>query len=371
MTAVVPASAAFSQARLDVLPSLSIQQSYDDNLFSSPEPGERDTLSGVAPRLELLLRARRFQGRFGYSQEAEWFRERDSLDAVDARREASAELRYDGRRGLRFTSRQSYRSTRTPGELLPTLGLELGRFPASQLAFAQTLAFGLSERTQGTIHHALVSDDMGGGLGGRSQELELGLERELHAHASLRFRYGWRRFRSAASRGDSHVFALGLSHQLGRHAQLRLLAGPRVTDGRPERTPEAELELRRAFRSGELSASYARSQLRIIGQTGVASTESATLRIARDLVRSKLRVSSSPGMFRSHHPAFDTTSYRVDSELRWSPAAWLAVAAAHSFATMRGGPLGEVAHHVASLRLQFTSNEPLLATAAAPAEEGR
>src|SRR5262245_61341752 len=103
MAAVVPAGAS-AQARLDVLPSLTMKQTYDDNLFSSPAPGQQDTLSGVAPRVELLLRSRRLQGRFGYSQEAEWFRDRDSLDATDARREATGELRYDGRRGLRFTS---------------------------------------------------------------------------------------------------------------------------------------------------------------------------------------------------------------------------------------------------------------------------
>src|SRR5262245_30050059 len=368
---VVPACAAAAQARLDVLPSLSLRQSYDDNLFSSPEPGQSDSVSGVAPRLALLLRSRRFQGRFAYSQEAEWYRERDALDANDARREASAELRYDGRRGLRFTSPQSYRSTRTPGELVPGFALELGRVPASQLSFAQTLNVPLSARTHLTFDHALVSDSLGGGLGGRSQDLEAGLEREASAHTSLRLRYSWRRFRSGPNESDAHVFVLGLSRQLGRHAQLRLLAGPRITDGRLEHIPEAELELHREFRSGELAASYARSQLRIIGQPGLAWTESASLRVARELVRTKLRLSSSPGLFRSRQLALETTAYRVDSELRFTPAPWLSVVAAHSFATTRGGPMGEIAHNVASLRLQFATVEPPAPPAAGGTEEGR
>jgi hypothetical protein len=290
---------------------------------------------------------------------------------MDARREGSLELRLDGRRGLRFSSAQSYRTTQTPAELLPTLGLDLGRFPARQISTSQTLRLPVSARTSATLGYSFVADELQGGVSGRNHEMELGLERRLAPQASFRLGYFWRRFRSGLQDGVSHVLVLGLDGMLGRSTQLRLLAGPRITDGELDRSPELDFLLRRTFRRGELAATYARSQLRIIGQPGVAATESAGLRIGRDVATSRLRLSVSPGWFKSSHPVVETSAYRIDSELRWSAAAWLSVVAAHSFAAMRGGPQGEVVHNLVALRLELRAPERPLASRPGAQEEER
>ncbi len=350
------ARGAEARPRFELRPSLTLRAAHDDNVLSSAESPESDAVAGAAPRLLFVARSPRLLLRASYLQEAERFRRQRSFDTLAAGRDASLELHYRGRRGLLLESVQGYRFTRAPGQLALETGLELGRVPASQLSSDERLTLGLGARVAARLAHRFVGDSVAGGPRGSSQSLEASLERRQGPGATLSLGYTLRRFGGEGPVASSHVVVLGARLALSPQLRLTLAAGPRLR-GRRVEGPEADVELRRRLEGGELTLAYARSQARVVGQAGVASTEMGGLRLAHDLAGPRLRFAISPGVYQTRHPAFDATAYRLDGELVWSPARGVSLRASHQLAVVRGGPLGDVTRNLVSLRLVVETRE--------------
>ncbi|MGE0453591.1 MAG: hypothetical protein AB7O37_13305 [Vicinamibacteria bacterium] len=350
------AAGAEARPRFELRPSLTLGAAHDDNVLSSAESPESDAVARLAPRLEFVARSPRLLLRASYLQEAERFRRQRSFDSPAAARDASLALRYRGRRGLLIESVQGYRFTRAPGQLALETGLELGRVPATQVSSDERLTLGLGARVAARLAHRFVGDSVAGGPRGSSQSFEASLERRQGPGAALSLGYTLRRFGGDGPAAASHVVVLGGRLALSPQVRLTFAAGPRLR-GRRVEGPEADLELRRRLEGGELALAYARSQARVVGQAGVASTEMGGLRFAHDLVGPRLRFAISPGVYQTRHPAFDATAYRLDAELVWSPARGVSLSASHQLAVVRGGPLGDVTRNLVSLRLVVETPE--------------
>jgi len=356
-----------AQSRFELAPSLSVAQVWDDNLFSSPEEPVADAITRVSPGLRASLRSPRLDASLAYSHEGEIFTEESSLSTASARRAAEAALRYSGRRGLLLESVQAYRTTRTPGELVPTTGLDIGRRPATQLSSRESLSVLLGTRTRATVRHDFVRDTIEGGPAGQTHTAALTLERRRSERTTVSLGYTLRRFGSGGGWTTSHVVLAGWSHALGPRTWIRLAAGPRVTVGGREPEPEAELSLRRRFRRGEVTAAYVWTQARILGQPGVGFTESATLDLAGDVSRD-LRISVSPGYFRNRVPQADFTVGRVATDVTWSIGRSVSIVGSHLVAATRGSLRGDLLHNVFSVRFRVASPPPRAASGGASRE---
>jgi hypothetical protein len=353
VTGVLPTTA-FAGSRLELRPSLSVGQDWDDNLFWSPDDPQADAITSVAPGLLAALRSPRLDASLSYSQEGEIFAQQSSLSTADAGRSAVAALRYTGRRGFVLETTQAYTTTRTAGELVPTTGLDLGRRnPASQVSSTESLSFLLGPRNRGTVRHEFARDTIEGGVTGHTHSATLTFERKRSERAALSLSYTLRRFGSEGGATTSHVVLAGWSRALGPRTSISLAAGPRLTAGIREPEPEGELTLRQRFKGGEVSAAYFRGQARILGQPGVGSTESATLNLARSLSRD-LRIAVSPGLFRNRVPQAHFTVGRVATELAWSIGRSVSIVGSHVVAATRGS-LQDVLHNVFSVRVSVAA----------------
>lgn len=353
VTAALPVAVA-AQSRFELAPSLAVAQVWDDNLFSSPDEPLADAITRVSPGLRAMIRSPRLDVSLAYSHEGEVFAEESSLSTASARKAAEAAFRYSGRRGLLVEAVQAYTTTLTPGELVPTTGLDLGRRPASQLSSWESLSVLLGPRTRGTARHDFLRDTIEGGLTGQTHTAALTLERTRSERTTVSFGYTLRRFGSAGERTTSHVLLAGWSHALGPRTSVLLTAGPRLTAGRREVEPEGELSLRQRFRRGEVTAAYVRTQARILGQPGVGFTESATLNLTGEVSRG-LRVAVSPGFFRNRVPQADFTVGRVATDVTWSIGRSVSIVGSHLVAATRGSLQGDTLHNVFSVRFSVAS----------------
>ncbi len=353
VTAALPVTVA-AQSRFELAPSLAVGQVWDDNLFLSPDQPLADAITRVSPGLRAGLRSPRLDVSLAYSQEGEIFAEESSLDTASARRAAGAALRYSGRRGLLLEAVQAYTATRTPGELVPTTGLDLGRRPATQLSSRESLGLPLGPRTRGTVRYEFVTDTIEGGLTGQTHIAALTVEHTRSERTTVSLGYTLRRLGSAGEWTTSHVVQAGWDHALGPHTWIRLAAGPRVTAGKREPEPEGELSVRQRFRRGEAAAAYVRTQARILGQPGVGSTESATVTLSGDVSR-HFRIAVAPGFFRNRVPQADFRVVRMDTELTWSIGRSVSIVGSHVVAATHGRLQGDVLHNVFSVRIAVAS----------------
>lgn len=347
------AAAALAQVRLDVLPSLTLSHAYDDNLFVSPAAPQADNVTQAAPQLEALLRSRYLETRLSYLQAGEMYDEREAFDALDARREGIVAVKWDAGRRLRLDVRGAYRSTRTPSDLVPASGLDLGRMPARQLQSEESLDLALGRRVGVLVRHTFAYDEVEGGVSGRTQDLGLTFRRLHRPRSTFTAGYVWRRFVSGGDETMFHILRLGWAGTVGRRTQLRIEAGPRLADGTLDSSPDGEASLRHTFSRGEISAAYARVIGRVVGVTGVARTESGTVGVAHDLPL-RLRLSTAAGYYRTR-AITDSRIWRADSELSWSPNQHVRLAVGHEAALTRDDVLGDATHNVYSARVVFRS----------------
>jgi len=365
---VAPIPAAAEQ-RFDLRPSLVLGQVWDDNLFSSAEEPQADAITSLGPGLTAALRSPHFGASFSYSREAEMFARRSSLNTTGAAQSAVGTLSYAGPGGLRLEAVQRYTTTLNPSQLVPTVGIDLGRRSASQVSSDESLSLPLGTRTRGSLRYTFARDEIAGGLSGQTQSAGATLERRCSERSRVSLGYTLRRFEFGGEGVVSQVLLAGWTGSLGRRTSFKVAAGPRVASTGGEPAAEVDTWLRHQFKDGELLAAYGRTEARILGLPGVGSTESATLNLTRSVSRA-LRFGLSPGVFRSRIAAADWTVYRVATQVSWSIGRAVAIAGAHQFAATRGALPGSFSHNVFSVRLTFASPEQPLVAAETPGKGG-
>jgi PAS domain S-box-containing protein len=356
-----------AQTNFRLRPSLELIAGWDDNLLSSPEPAEEDWMGRAVPGLEATVTGQRTTFGVRYGAEAERYREHPELAATPAMHGGEAWLDFAGQRWTVVT-RGAYTETNRPWELNVSTGITAARNEARRTEARQQLGYRVDPRSKALLDYGYVLEELMGDervAGQRSDTLaaRAGFERRLTPRDVLLYSYGVRRysFRPESLEGAllTHVAMLGWERRLPGRVVLRLEAGPRIGGGSVG--PELDASLRHTYERGELGLGYSQTQTTILGESGVAVTDTVSLNFSHRLA-ARVTLTLAPGWYWTRLEDRDARVLRSDAELGWQAARFLRIAAAHSF-TYETGDLGraeggEVRHNTLMLRVRLIPPAP-------------
>ncbi len=323
-----------AQSDFYAVPSFSLTELYDDNLFSSPARREMDFITRLGPGIEAghLSTPVTLLGRYAF--DAELFARHPELNETRANQRAALEFRYRPVRRLTLTVNGTYVNTHTPGELNVETALAVGRLRARRLAVDSSVAYHVDRFTTGTIGYAFTKDMLAEGVGNRTHAVTLGVDRRITSRDTGSLGYALHQF---VFDGDgttlSHTLTVGWAHRFTPKTRVTLRAGSRFSEGSVD--PEGEASIHHRLRQGELSLTYARSQATVIGEAATVATDSLTAAAAVDPVRS-IHLKATSGYFRSTLETFVAKVYQVNFEAAYEVARWLLLTGSYQFSLQQG-----------------------------------
>lgn len=318
----VPAAA---QAGWYVLPSLRLTEEYDDNVFGSAD-ATGDVVSRITGDVKGGYKSKPFTLLLQGSADEELFVKNPDLNGFNrVQGGLDAEWIPTDPLVLRLTS--VFTKTRTPSELTPTLGLELGRQDSTQLIITPSAVYRFDARTSGDVTYTYSTSDSGD-ITTVAHEPRLRLSNRL-THVDVgSIAYGFRSIDSGGSSSTSHLALLGWSRQLSKTTGFTLEAGPRFSD-----IVDAEVNavLRHQI-NGIASASvgYTRTSTPITGRAGVADAQAVTARFLVEPMRS-LRLSAGAVVSEVKADTGDTMSQGVELTASYRLMKWLSAFGRYRF----------------------------------------
>ncbi|MBZ5556532.1 MAG: hypothetical protein LAO77_04585 [Acidobacteriia bacterium] len=380
LLAMVPA-AARAQGMTYVIPSLSVAEVADSNVFSSQSSAESDVVLRTSPALRAGYRSAPLQLTGRYTFDAEQYRDHPALDDALARQQADLSLRYHAGRTATFATSASYLTTHMPQEFNELTGLNVQRAPATQFTVTPSMTYDLSARTRASVQFEFARSAFseaapGAALAGVAPSIvtrtfTFGLDRHLSAtdvaHAQYReqqFAFGGLPTNDASpdsialGNGTSRAMLAGWTRELSALTRATVMAGPRFSGGAVR--PELTADIHRRLKSGDVAVSVERTETVALGEAGTIEVErltaSATVRPTR-----RLELRAGPGISHdaAHVSGLDATVYLVDVAATRALTRWLSIEASYQHAWERGdipqaGPLA-FAHRVFMIRAITTA----------------
>ena len=334
--------------------SLTLMQTHDDNLFSTPTAREADDVWRLSPRLGLAYHSARLALNARYGLDAELFRLHPELTTAAAGQDATLDLAWTPSKRVTAAAGASYAEAQAPGELNGVTGLQVGRVRARRFSATGSFDWHVGPRTTASVEPAFTREEVAGGVGNELRAVSVAFERRMGPIDRGRVSYGFRRFAFADDGTDSHVVTLGWSRDITPTAHFELEAGPRVTGHLVG--AEVSAALKHRFRRGETSLAYLRTQTTVLGEPGPVTAEGMTATFSRRLV-GPLQIGGGPAVFRVRGERSEATVRRLGLELTWRVSRTLSVAASHQFSLQRGGlgltgaPDAEIVRNVLLLRV--------------------
>lgn len=336
-----------AQSRLQMHPSVTLVQMYDDNLFATPDAPVADEVTRLSPGLIVVRGSRRLTLQARYRLDAELYRRHPDLNTVTAGQLAALDVGWEPSQSWASKAVLSYASARTAGELNTLTGLQVGRLGARQFSTTESLAYGLGALTKTTLEYRFSREQVAGYPDSDAQSLTLGLERRYGPRDRGRLAYTTRRFDFGADPTVAHIVTLGWTSEVSRFTHLELDAGPSLLGHRVD--AEVTARLRRRFRRGDAGVAYVRTRTTVLGEPGPVTADGVTATLSRQV--GSVRFGVGPSLFRVRGERSESTVRRVTSEVTWRVTRPLAVVASHQFTLQRGGlgaaqPTGtKIAHH--------------------------
>jgi hypothetical protein len=343
---------AMAQTRLQVHPSVTLIQIYDDNVFLTPEEPVADEVSRLSPGVDVVRASPPLTLRARYRLDAEVYRRHPDLNSATAGQLAVLDAGWTPSRSFAAKAVLSYASARTPAELNILTGLQVGRLDSRQLSTTESLAYGLGALTRTTLEHRFIHEQVAGYPDADTQALTLGLERRWGPRNRGRLAYTARRFDFGVEPTVAHIATFGWTAELSRFTHLELEAGPSVFGDTVD--AEAAARLRRRFRKGDASVGYVRTRTTVLGEPSPVTAEGVTATLGRQI--GAVRFGLAPSFFRVRGERSDSTVRRVTSDLTWRVKRPLAVVVSHQFNLQRGIPSAtrptdaEIAHNSFQIR---------------------
>lgn len=265
--------AACGQSGWSFVPTLTLAEVHDDNIFFAAQGAESDLITRITPSLDASYDASRLKLHGSYSFDSEIYADHDSLDSAQARQQGTASINYRADRRLTLSLSGGYTETHRPGELNLISGIEAGRVNAERFFINPSLSYRLGALTGAGLEYSLTRDILAGGVSGDVHE----------AGVDIDHRFNDRNDGFIGVTGNSYEFGNGASttsilpragftHDFSRQAEFSLKGGPRFTaDGvRPELTAGFSYRTSR----GEFGLHYTRAETILVGEAGTAESES-------------------------------------------------------------------------------------------------
>ena len=317
-------SPAIGQQGFQFLPSVSISEIYDDNIFLTPDTEEKDMITRLTPTLEWVFDSVPVSWNIDYSIDAETYRDNSQLDDEVIRQNGTAGLEFDVDPKTVFSLEAGYLETQTPGELNLSTGLEKGRLNARRTFVSPALSYELSPSMSALLEYTSTKDHLSGGVETERQQSDVSVERQLGKPTVLSAGFSHRKYSFMEKSGqentipDTELLWLGVEHDFSPAVNILLKAGSRKISSSTK--PYLSFSLTRDYADGAFGFDYLKDETTLIGEQGRREIETAGIRFEHrignnfqlDLSPSYGTVSRSLGDSEVYRFAFNTR-YRISN----------------------------------------------------------
>lgn len=322
-----------AQARVEFIPSISLFTVYDDNILARVD-GSAGQMLQLRPSFEGSYESPtlRLLGLYSFDMQRSNF---SSLNTLDARRHALAEVRLRTSPFTALAFGLRYDRSDTPGEIDFESGVLGERRQAERLALAPSVSRRLDPRTTVTAGYDVTTERLVEGDRGTLHIGRTRLSREISTRTTLSASYVGRAFVDDLANYRSHAALFGWDHVLGRGARLTLAAGPKITS-HGGLVPEVSAGFARATHRLRLALDYSHGETIVLGIRGPVTVDGVTSRVTWPVTR-RFELGTHAGV--STVSTLDdrtTTIYRGTLVGSWSPGGMYAVAVSYGLDAQQG-----------------------------------
>jgi hypothetical protein len=353
----IPA-AALAQTGWVILPTFTLAEEFDDNVFVSTTDPKSDFITRMTPGLQLGYRSQPFTLLVSGSIDAEIYANNTELSDAANRKRAALEVKYLPFRLLTVSLNVTYFETNTPSELVPTTGLQLARTHATQLAIIPAATYQISSVDTATASYAFFRDTLDGGLDNDTHRVKAGYARQLTPLDTGFTNYRLHVFENQGGPTTiTNTPTIGWRRQLTPNTVLTLEGGPRFVSGGPSFIddtvePEAHASLEHSFKLAKVSLEYHRTEAIVVGRPGKVELESLSGSFEIEPVR-LLKLRFQPGYYRTFGGEDPTASvYGFLLGALYPIKSWLTARLDYRFAYQKQADTS-LPHNIVTLSLDF------------------
>ena len=353
-----------------VVPSVSVDELYDDNLFFVSEDKQSDFVTRVSPALEVGYEAETLSWSGRYRFDAEAYARETELNSANVRQFADVEVEYLPTNRLTLSAAADYTKTDTPLDLtiipggsIP--GLLVGRSEAKRTAVNAAASYRLTAPTTGSLAYTWTREELVDAGGSDTNVLETWFDQRLSEVNTLSYGYMYRQYRfdqfgmngvaGRAATQDSNTPWIGLSHQFNARTRVVVRAGPRV-DGSSV-NPYVLISLQHQLTKGKLLLDYKRDETTLLGEPGKLELEALYGTFSRRF-GTRLDVQLTPGYARVYQPNTSTDIYSLGlgAVYKVNESVFLTASYEFNFQEVKTEPGGmhEVSRNVIQVGVRFT-----------------
>lgn len=310
-----------------VVPSVSVDELYDDNLFFSSQDERSDFITRVSPALEVGHESDTLTWSGRYRFDAEAYARETELNSAQVRQFADAQVEYLPTNRLTLSAGADYTKTDTPLDLtiipggsIP--GLLVGRIEATRTEVYSAARYRLTATTTGSLAFARTDEELLDIGKSEASVLETWFDQRLSEVNTLSYGYIYREYNfdqfgidgvaepslTRRATQDSNTPWIGLSHQFNARTRVTARAGPRLVGSSVD--PYVLLSLRYRLTQGEVLVDYKRDETTLLGEPTRVDLEALYATISRRF-GSRLDVQLTPGLAKVSHADYSTDIYSL------------------------------------------------------------
>lgn len=376
-----------------VIPSLSVSEEFDDNVFGRARGRESDFITRISPSITAGYQSIPLTALVSYALGAEVFADHSELSGVNQHR-VGLDLRYLPEPRLTLTLGAAYNRTESTTTLLgaptapeapapgppppeappaeapppeappapPVPGVEIGRRVTQQVSVSPAVSYRLDPLTTVSGRYAFSRSDVEDGPVDNQHTLGLSVSRQLTRLDRASASYTFRLF-DPGGEGDagrktqsSHALTLGYGRQLTERLDASVEAGPRITD-EGDVDAEARASLSYRFRTAAVSLTYVRTQGIVTGRAGAQTTDTLAAsavwtplrELSLALTPSVQLISAEDGRAGSR----DTVVYTVAAGAAYRLTEWLVASLRYAFSLQDEEDAPDIRRHSVLLTLSL------------------
>ena len=334
---------ASAQAGWSLIPSFSLAEEFDDNVFVTSTAKKSDFITRFTPGIDLGYRSEPFTLMARSSFDTEIFADNSQLNDSAARKRAGLEFKYVPFEDLTLGLDSSYIATTTATGLVGAAGLEFARRDATEFILSPVAHYRFTASDTGRIAYTFMRDTLDQFPDTTTNRAQLTYSHQFSALDTGLLAYRLSVFKTEDLPGlTSHTPAVGWTRQFSQQTALTLQAGPRFkSDGSVE--PEAVVRLEHAFTLAKVAAQYLRTETFVLGRTTAEELEALSGSIELEPFK-LLKVKVEPSYTRLFGGVDPTARiYGVASVITYPITSWLTAGLRHVYAFQ--DQVGASLHH--------------------------
>lgn len=309
------------QAGWYVIPSLSVSEEFDDNIYGQASERSYDLVTRFTPGFRAGYQSKPLALMATGGVDSEVFARHSDQTGVANRIRSGLEFRLLPDPATTLGLDAAFIVTQTPTELQPQLGVELGRRATTLWSAALSVTHRFDPATSGDASYS-YSELRSNGLTSVPEQARLGLSSELSPVDTVGLHYALGRTRTgSADLPMSHTVTGGWTRRLAEATSVSIEGGPRLSGGVV--APDVSAALTHRLKIGALSLTYRRTESVIAGQRGRAETNSGAAGLTFAPVRS-MSVALGAGVSNAAAKDMPTTAvYRANTSVSYRLTKWL------------------------------------------------